>query len=35
MKGTHGTEEARDAAIARAARAAYDWAMAALPSAGR
>jgi beta-lactamase class A len=35
MKGTRGTEEARDAAIARAARAAYDWAIAALPIAGR
>jgi beta-lactamase class A len=28
LKGTRGTESARDAAIARIARAAYDWGMA-------
>jgi beta-lactamase class A len=28
LKGTPGSEETRDAAIARVARAAYDWAMA-------
>jgi beta-lactamase class A len=35
LKGAGGTEAARDAAIARAARAAYNWAMATLPTAGR
>jgi beta-lactamase class A len=35
LKGAGGTETARDAAIARAARAAYDWAMAAVPTGGK
>jgi beta-lactamase class A len=35
MKGAGGTEAARDAAITRAARAAYDWAIASVPAGAR
>ena len=35
LKGAGGTEAARDAAIARIARAAYNWAIAAVPTAGK
>ena len=35
LKGAGGTEAARDAAIAGASRAAYNWASAALPTGGK